>query len=226
MFNFFYPNDRVANLDLRAFKKCQWQEKLLSITNQEVVKFPEYKILNGSNAATHNEFTCCVFILFSRSNPIYFLGHFNSVNYGESRNLFHNDFQEILTHISANRLSLDSYEAILIGGDKSLFEAISNYLSSLNIKITASYFDNYHAHASVLDDALLAKHVIFDYNNYRAYIYSAEFPNQVLPLSNSHVTFERDFSFQKGMLITLMNEALSNLFEESSDDNSLATGMS
>ncbi|WP_419418506.1 hypothetical protein ACNVED_08035 [Legionella sp. D16C41] len=203
----FSPRLQMKKLKAQASEKHQLM--LENFKEIQTVGYPEYKILKGISAETTEICTCCVFILYSKSNPNYFFGHFNSVNYSINsieRNLFKDDFKEILEFLASKGLSITCYEAIIVGGDKSFFNEIKKYLLSLEVKIVASYCDNYQE--LELDDSLKSKDIIFDHTTHKVTIFSAGFPRQVLTLSNLHQTFEGDFFKKKRRLEELSQKLI------------------
>ncbi|STX28258.1 Uncharacterised protein [Legionella beliardensis] len=206
----FKKTDLSSTISIRSLRNNaleKYESERKNFQEIEVISFPAYKILNGVSSETRDVCSCCIFIIYSKSNTTYFFGHFNSIEYilpSGPRNLLNDDFKEIMGYLKDSPLPVDTYEAILIGGEQRLFDAIAAYLSSQNIKITASYHDNYNQLA--LDDTLQTKSIIFNHTTHKVTIFSGVLPKQTLILDNAHLTFKDNFQEKKEELEKLTAE--------------------
>jgi hypothetical protein len=189
----FSPNAKKNNKNTIDNLEKKYLHKvcilLANIPKREktVIFFPQFRA-QDIIAITPDVATCCVIILYNNENK-YVLGHFNSINYenmNASRNLFRDDFPEMIKALQGN----SPIQAIVIGGDQCFFKHIIEFLETTSVSLTASYLDEHGSNH--IAENLTMKTVMFEPRKKVATVFSPSLSEAEIILSHQHFRLAND----------------------------------
>ncbi len=179
-----------ANSCLQKYKKRQTKlqqaiSALTLIPSIVKINMVEYKLLNRQDAFTVGVLSCSAMVIFDPAVDDYLFFHINDVKFIQNgvTTKFESWLDEGLKLLYDKHQQLN-LRAIVIGGNKKIFDAVLKILDSKNIELSASYFDNFGFND--LDSTLNCKALYFSCSQKKAFVYGLALPKLELQLTNKH----------------------------------------